>query len=94
MSDNFDDDEWKCLFRQYPLVAKKIETLRCETISYDEFSDLRERVEKLENLKSTEIVARPIRKQLKKELMNQTVGILRTDYPEVPPVVRQVKRLE
>lgn len=49
MSDNFYDDDWKRLFRQHSLVAKKIETLRCETVSYQEFEELREKIGKLEN---------------------------------------------
>ncbi len=42
------------------------------------------------NSKEAEI----LRHQLKNEFVNQTVGILRTDCPEVPLVVRLVKRLE
>ena len=42
------------------------------------------------NSKETET----LRNQLKNELVNQTVGILRTDYPQAPLVVRLVKRLE
>lgn len=49
MSDKFYDDDWKRLLRQNPLVAKKIESLRCELVCYEEFEELRSRVEKLES---------------------------------------------
>lgn len=44
----FYDDNWKRLLRQHPLIAKKIEDLRCEVVSYEEFEELRKRVEELE----------------------------------------------
>ena len=33
-----------------------------------------------------------IRNQLKNDFIDQTVGILRTDYPETPLIVRLIKR--
>lgn len=45
---SFYDDDWKRLLRQHPLIARKIEDLRCETVSYEEFEELRRRFEHLE----------------------------------------------
>jgi hypothetical protein len=47
--DEFYDPDWKRLLRQQPFVAKKLEALRCELVCYEEFEELRRRVEKLEN---------------------------------------------
>jgi len=44
----FYDDDWQRLLRQYPLIARKIEELRCEVVSYEEFEELRKRVKQLE----------------------------------------------
>lgn len=33
----FYDEAWKELQRQYPLVAKKLEELRCDCTAYDQF---------------------------------------------------------
>ena len=44
----FYDEDWKRLLRQQPFIARKIEALRCETVSYEEFNELRERVQRLE----------------------------------------------
>ena len=55
MSDNFYNDDWKRLFRQHPLVAKKIEALRCESVGYEEFEALRKRVELLERQVPAEV---------------------------------------
>lgn len=33
----FYDDDWKDLVNKYPLVAKKIEELRCETVNYEQY---------------------------------------------------------
>lgn len=45
---HFYDDVWQRLLRQYPLIARKIEELRCEVVSYEEFEELRKRVKQLE----------------------------------------------
>ena len=52
--DDFYDDDWKRLVRQHPVVMRKIETLRCEMVSYEEFNELRNRVERLESQFSKE----------------------------------------
>lgn len=48
----FYDDDWKELQRRFPLVAKKIEELRCEVLNYEQYQEekkeLEERVKKLE----------------------------------------------
>ena len=49
MSEDFYDQDWKKLVRQQPLVARKIEALRCESVGYEEFEELRKRVEMLES---------------------------------------------
>ena len=35
----FYDENWKMLQRNYPLVAAKIEELRCEVLSYEQYED-------------------------------------------------------
>ena len=44
----FYDEDWQRLLRQHPLIARKIEDLRCEVVSCEEFEELRKRVEQLE----------------------------------------------
>lgn len=34
---SFYDDDWMKLCKNYPLVSKKLEELRCETVNYEEF---------------------------------------------------------
>lgn len=33
----FYDEDWRQLSRKHPLVAKKIEELRCETVNYEQY---------------------------------------------------------
>jgi len=48
----FYDDEWWNLQKKYPLVARKISDLRCESLSFEQYDDeqrvLLKKVEKLE----------------------------------------------
>lgn len=44
----FYDEDWQRLLRQHPLIAQKLEDLLCEVVSYEEFEELRKRVEQLE----------------------------------------------
>ena len=43
----FYDENWRVLQRRYSLVARKIEDLRCEVPSIEEFEELLSFVEKL-----------------------------------------------
>lgn len=51
----FYDDDWQQLLRRHPLIAKKIEDLRCEVVSFEEFEELRKRVDQLEKKVSLEV---------------------------------------
>ena len=33
----FYDEDWRELSRKFPLIAKKIEELRCEVVNYEEY---------------------------------------------------------
>jgi len=44
----FYDDDWREIRRKFPLIAKKIEELRCEVPSQEEHEALEKRVEELE----------------------------------------------
>ena len=41
----FYDEDWRELSRKFPLIAKKIEELRCEVVNYEEYQ---EKVEELQ----------------------------------------------
>ena len=42
----FYDEDWRAVKIRYPLVAKKIEELRCETVNFEQFE---EELKKLRN---------------------------------------------
>jgi len=48
----FYDDEWWKLQKKYPLIARKISDLRCESLSFEQYEEeqeiLRKKIEKLE----------------------------------------------
>lgn len=48
---SFYDEDWQQLVKEYPLIARKLESLRCEVVSYEEFQELEKRVEQLEKIK-------------------------------------------
>jgi len=52
---DFYDDDWQRLLRRHPLIARKIEDLRCEVVSDKEFEELRKRVEQLEKMAHPEV---------------------------------------
>ena len=35
----FYDEDWKLLLKNHPLIASKIEELRCEVLSYEQYED-------------------------------------------------------
>ena len=43
----FYDDDWRRLVAKHPLIARKLEELRCEAVLYEQFRD---EVEALQNL--------------------------------------------
>ncbi len=59
----FYDEDWKEIQKTHPLIARKLEELRCETVSHEEFEELMEfvqelaqKVEKLWNLSDQKII--------------------------------------
>jgi len=36
---SFYDEYWKFLLKNHPLIAKKIEELRCEVLSYEQYEE-------------------------------------------------------
>ena len=39
---SFYDEEWKRLQRKFPLIASKIEDLRCEVLNYEQYEEEQE----------------------------------------------------
>ncbi len=66
---HFYNNDWRRLLKQHPLIARKIEELRCEVASYEEFEELRKRVDQLEKKASPE-VARMHTQNSKREVKN------------------------
>jgi len=36
---SFYDEDWKLLLKNHPLIASKIEELRCEVLSYEQYEE-------------------------------------------------------
>ncbi len=70
----FYDDDWQRLFREYPLVARKLEDLRCEVVSYEEFEKLRKRVDQLEKKASQEVLRISRRETAQSPNRSKTAG--------------------
>jgi hypothetical protein len=84
--DEFYDSDWKRLRRQQPLVAKKLEALRCELVCYEEFEELRNHVEKLESkvLPEENVASEDFEGLLWKEFQGNKGSFQRTCKPENP----------
>ena len=61
----FYDENWKELQRKFPLVAKKIEELRCEAVNYEQYLEQKKTLQLQINLLNAEVaVLRDLFKQL------------------------------